>query len=71
MNAQGCRVVGFKQPSAEELAHDFLWRIEHQAPKRGEVVVFNRSHFEDVLIMRFHDLVSKKSGRSTESRTFR
>ncbi len=59
MNPQGCRVVGFKQPSAEELAHDFLWRIEHQAPKRGEVVIFNRSHYEDVLIARVHNLVPK------------
>jgi PPK2 family polyphosphate:nucleotide phosphotransferase len=60
MNPQGCRVFGFKQPSAEELAHDFLWRIEHQVPKRGEVVIFNRSHYEDVLIVRVHDLVPKK-----------
>ncbi len=60
MNPQGCRVVSFKQPSPEELAHDFLWRIENQTPKRGEVVVFNRSQYEDVLVVRVHDLVSKK-----------
>jgi len=60
MNPQGCHVVGFKQPSAEELAHDFLWRIEHCAPRNGEVAVFNRSHYEDVLIVRVHDLVPKK-----------
>ncbi len=60
MNPQGCRVVGFKQPSPEELAHDFLWRIERQVPKRGEVVIFNRSHYEDVLIVRVHDLVPNK-----------
>jgi PPK2 family polyphosphate:nucleotide phosphotransferase len=60
MNPQGCRVVSFKQPSPEELAHDFLWRIEQQVPKRGEVVIFNRSHYEDVLIVRVHDLVPKK-----------
>jgi PPK2 family polyphosphate:nucleotide phosphotransferase len=60
MNPQGCRVVGFKQPSSEELAHDFLWRIERQSPKRGEVVIFNRSHYEDVLVARVHDLVPKK-----------
>lgn len=60
MNPQGCRVVSFKQPSPEELAHDFLWRIEQQVPKRGEVVIFNRSHYEDVLIVRVHDLVAKK-----------
>ncbi|MEO6572362.1 MAG: polyphosphate kinase 2 family protein [Polyangiaceae bacterium] len=59
MNPQGCRVVPFKQPSAEESAHDFLWRIEHQTPKRGEVVIFNRSQYEDVLVVRVHDLVSK------------
>jgi PPK2 family polyphosphate:nucleotide phosphotransferase len=60
MNPQGCRVVSFKQPSAEELAHDFLWRVERPTPKRGEVVIFNRSHYEDVLVVRVHDLVPKK-----------
>jgi PPK2 family polyphosphate:nucleotide phosphotransferase len=60
MNPQGCRVVSFKQPTPEELAHDFLWRVEHQTPRRGEVVIFNRSHYEDVLIVRVHHLVSKK-----------
>ena len=72
MNPQGCRVVGFKQQSAEELAHDFLWRIEHQAPKGGEVVIFNRSHYEDVLIARVHDLVPKKvwSGRYEQINDF-
>jgi len=60
MNPQGCRVVSFKQPSAEDLAHDFLWRIERQTPRRGEIVIFNRSHYEDVLIVRVHDLVPKK-----------
>jgi PPK2 family polyphosphate:nucleotide phosphotransferase len=60
MNPQGCRVVGFKEPSPVELAHDFLWRIEQQVPKRGEVVIFNRSQYEDVLIVRVHDLVPKK-----------
>jgi len=59
MNPQGCRVVGFKQPSTLERAHDFLWRIENETPKRGEIVVFNRSHYEDVLIVRVHDLVPK------------
>src|ERR1700722_17738830 len=60
MNPQGCRVVGFKQPSTEERAHDFLWRIEQQTPKRGEVVIFNRTHYEDVLVVRVHDLVPKR-----------
>jgi PPK2 family polyphosphate:nucleotide phosphotransferase len=57
MNPQGCRVVPFRQPSAEELAHDFLWRVHRAAPARGEVVIFNRSHYEDVLIVRVHGLV--------------
>ena len=60
MNPQGCRVVGFKQPTPEELHHDFLWRIHRVAPARGEVVVFNRSHYEDVLIARVHNLVPKE-----------
>ena len=60
MNPQSCRVASFKQPSTEELAHDFLWRIERQTPRRGEVVIFNRSHYEDVLIVRVHNLVPKR-----------
>jgi PPK2 family polyphosphate:nucleotide phosphotransferase len=59
MNPQGCRVVAFRQPSAEELAHDFLWRVHRAAPARGEVVIFNRSHYEDVLVVRVHNLVPK------------
>jgi len=59
MNPQGCRVVAFRQPSAEEVAHDFLWRIHRPAPAKGEVVIFNRSHYEDVLIVRVHNLVPK------------
>ena len=42
MNPEGCRVVNFKEPTKEELDHDFLWRIEHQMPRKGEVVIFNR-----------------------------
>ncbi len=57
MNPQGCRVAGFKQPSAEEAAHDFLWRIHPAAPARGHVTIFNRSHYEDVLVVRVHNLV--------------
>ncbi|HTR37021.1 MAG TPA: polyphosphate kinase 2 family protein [Bryobacteraceae bacterium] len=60
MNPQGCRVAAFRQPSAEELAHDFLWRVHMAAPASGEVVVFNRSHYEDVLIARVHNLVPKE-----------
>ena len=63
MNPQGARVHGFKVPSKLEAAHDFLWRIEQQAPKDGEVVIFNRSHYEDVLVTRVHDLVPKKVWR--------
>ncbi|BDV42921.1 hypothetical protein GURASL_18440 [Geotalea uraniireducens] len=60
MNPQGARVYGFKVPSAEEAAHDFLWRIHQAAPPRGQVAIFNRSHYEDVLVTRVHDLVPKK-----------
>lgn len=60
MNPDGCRVANFKEPSQEELAHDFLWRIEAQMPRKGEVAIFNRSHYEDVLIVRVHNLVPKK-----------
>jgi PPK2 family polyphosphate:nucleotide phosphotransferase len=59
MNPQGCRVAAFKQPTPEELAHDFLWRVHKVAPAHGEVVIFNRSHYEDVLVARVHDLVPK------------
>lgn len=59
MNPQGTRVHGFKQPSPQEWAHDFLWRIHQQVPGRGEVAVFNRSHYEDVLVVRVHDLAPK------------
>ena len=57
MNPQGTSVFGFKQPSREEAAHDFLWRAHMRAPAKGEVVVFNRSYFEDVLVVRVHKLV--------------
>lgn len=57
MNPQGCRVTSFKAPSADELAHDFLWRIHKAVPAKGEIGVFNRSHYEDVLIVRVHNLV--------------
>lgn len=57
MNPQGCRAVAFRQPSAEEASHDFLWRVQRATPARGEVVIFNRSHYEDVLIARVHNLV--------------
>src|ERR1700756_5157486 len=57
MNPQGTLVFGFKQPSKDEIAHDFLWRAHLRAPRKGEVVIFNRSHYEDVLVVRVHQLV--------------
>ena len=57
LNPQGCRVTSFKEPTREELSHDFLWRIHKAAPRSGEIGIFNRSHYEDVLIARVHDLV--------------
>jgi PPK2 family polyphosphate:nucleotide phosphotransferase len=60
MNPQGARVHGFKAPSREEAAHDFLWRIEQRTPAKGEVAIFNRSHYEDVLVVRIHKLVPDK-----------
>lgn len=56
MNPEGCRVAGFKKPTPQELDHDFLWRVHPQAPARGEVAIFNRSHYEDVLVVRVHHL---------------
>ncbi|HEV8632222.1 MAG TPA: polyphosphate kinase 2 family protein [Thermoanaerobaculia bacterium] len=57
VNPQGCRVTSFKAPSAEELAHDYLWRIHGATPRRGEIGIFNRSHYEDVLVVRVDSLV--------------
>jgi PPK2 family polyphosphate:nucleotide phosphotransferase len=59
MDPQGVRVQGFKQPTAEERDHDFLWRVHPHAPGRGRVAIFNRSHYEDVLVVRVHKLVPK------------
>jgi PPK2 family polyphosphate:nucleotide phosphotransferase len=58
-NPQGCPVTSFKQPSSEELAHDYLWRIHRAVPRKGEIGIFNRSHYEDVLVVRVHDIVPK------------
>lgn len=60
MNPQGCRVQAFKAPTNNEAAHDFLWRAHRVTPAKGEVVIFNRSHYEDVLITRVHQLEPKK-----------
>jgi PPK2 family polyphosphate:nucleotide phosphotransferase len=62
-NAQSCRVEPFKVPTEQELAHDFLWRIHARAPARGSMVVFNRSHYEDVVVVRVHELVPEKVWR--------
>jgi PPK2 family polyphosphate:nucleotide phosphotransferase len=57
VNPQGLQVTSFKQPTERELDHDFLWRVHTHAPGRGELAVFNRSHYEDVLVVRVHELV--------------
>src|SRR5581483_10265772 len=60
INPAGYRVVGFKQPTREHLAHDFLWRAHSHVPSTGELVIFNRSHYEDVLVVRVHELVDSQ-----------
>ena len=57
LNPQGTQVFSFKQPSAEELDHGYLWRIAKSIPERGRIGIFNRSHYEDVLVVRVHDLI--------------
>ncbi len=59
VNPQGVRVVGFKAPTPEEKAHDFLWRVHKAVPSAGEIVIFNRSHYEGILIERVHTIVPK------------
>jgi PPK2 family polyphosphate:nucleotide phosphotransferase len=59
LNPQSCKVIPFKTPCEHELAHDFLWRIHQAAPRKGEIHIFNRSHYEDVLIVRVHNLVPR------------
>ncbi len=63
VNPQGCRVESFKVPTAEELAHDFLWRCHKVTPGKGMITVFNRSHYEDVLVVRVHGLAPEKRWR--------
>jgi PPK2 family polyphosphate:nucleotide phosphotransferase len=60
MNPSGCVAVNFKQPTANELAHDFLWRVHPHVPGKASVAIFNRSHYEDVLVARVHNLVPEK-----------
>ena len=58
VNPQGVQVASFKKPSSLELAHDYLWRVHQRVPQKGNIVIFNRSHYEDVLVVRVHNLVS-------------
>ena len=64
VNPQGVRVASFKTPTEVDLDHDFLWRVHQQTPGRGEMVLFNRSHYEDVLVTRVHGLISKAQWES-------
>jgi PPK2 family polyphosphate:nucleotide phosphotransferase len=59
VNPQGCRVATFGVPSAEEAAHDYLWRVHRETPARGQIAIFNRSHYESVLVERVHGIVPK------------
>lgn len=68
MNPQSCQVVPFKQPSPEELDHDFLWRIHLRVPRRGNIGIFNRSQYEDVLVVRVHNLVPEEVWRQRYDR---
>jgi PPK2 family polyphosphate:nucleotide phosphotransferase len=63
LNSQSCSVASFKVPTEEELAHDFLWRIHTQTPPLGHIKIFNRSHYEDVLVVRVHELAPKEVWR--------
>src|SRR4249919_3971251 len=60
VNPQGCQVSSFKQPSSEELDHDFMWRYFRYLPERGRIGIFNRSYYEEVLVVRVHDQILKQ-----------
>ncbi len=64
VNPQGVRVASFKVPTPDELDHDYLWRVHAQVPAKGEIVIFNRSHYEDVLVVRVHELVPPEVWKS-------
>ena len=68
VNPQGCQVFSFKQPSADELEHDFLWRTTSRLPERGQIGIFNRSYYEEVLIVRVHPEILRSQGLSEELR---
>src|SRR5260370_42527515 len=63
VNPLGCEVRSFKGPTTRERAHDFLWRVHRVTPGRGMISIFNRSHYEDVLVVRVHDVLQEKVGR--------
>ena len=64
LDSQSCTVASFKVPTEEELAHDFLWRVHSRTPRAGEIKIFNRSHYEDVLVVRVHKLAQAKVWRT-------
>jgi len=64
LNSLGCNVASFKVPTEKELSHDFLWRIHQKTPAKGEITIFNRSHYEDVLVARVHHLAPEKVWRA-------
>ena len=68
INPEGCQVSSFKQPSAEELEHDFLWRTTFRLPERGQIGIFNRSYYEEVLVVRVHPEILRSQGLSEELR---
>jgi PPK2 family polyphosphate:nucleotide phosphotransferase len=68
VNPQGCQVFSFKQPSADELEHDFLWRTTRRLPERGQIGIFNRSYYEEVLVVRVHPEMLRGQGLSEELR---
>src|ERR1700685_2014678 len=68
VNPEGCEVFSFKQPSAEELKHDFLWRTTCRLPERGRIGIFNRSYYEEVLVVRVHPEILRNQGLSEKSR---
>ena len=66
VNPEGCEVFSFKEPSAEELEHDFLWRTTCRLPERGRIGIFNRSYYEDVLVVRVHPEILRSQGLPAE-----
>jgi PPK2 family polyphosphate:nucleotide phosphotransferase len=63
LNPQGVRVKSFKEPTSEELSHDFLWRVHAATPPRGYIQIFNRSHYEDILVTRVHNMINDKTAK--------